>query len=119
MECGSYSLEGGTMADIAEILKELQQERSRLDKAIGALETLLGQNHAKPAQGQTTKTRRTMSAAARRKIGLAQKARWAKAKGKDASTPVRTMSQAARKKIAAAQRTRWAKWKQKQGKKAA
>ena len=46
--------------------------------------------------------RRTLSASARKRISLAQKARWAK-------RPKRTMSASARRKIAAAQRTRWAK----------
>jgi len=50
----------------------------------------------------------TMSAAARRKISLAQKARWAKAKG-HAPKGKRTMSAAGRRRIAAAQRARWAK----------
>jgi hypothetical protein len=50
----------------------------------------------------------TLSAAARRKISLAQKARWAKAKGR-APKPKRKMSAAGRKRIAAAQRARWAK----------
>ena len=58
----------------------------------------------------------TMSAAARRKISLAQKARWAKMKG-HVPKPKRTISAAARRKIAAAQRARWAKLKA--GKKAA
>jgi hypothetical protein len=49
-----------------------------------------------------------MSAAARRKISLAQKARWAKQNGQ-APKPKRTMSAAGRKRIAAAQQARWAK----------
>ena len=52
----------------------------------------------------------TMSAAGRRKISLAQKARWAKAKGR-APKAKRTISAAGRKRIAAAQRARWAKLK--------
>ena len=46
------------------------------------------------------------------KMSLAQKARWAKRKGKDQADkmrPKRTMSASARGKIAAAQRARWAK----------
>jgi hypothetical protein len=49
-----------------------------------------------------------MSAAARKKISAAAKARWAKVKGK-AAPKKRTMSLAARRKIAAAARARWAK----------
>jgi hypothetical protein len=35
-------LQGGTMANFAEVLKELQQQRSRLDQAIRAIEELVG-----------------------------------------------------------------------------
>src|SRR5437899_12864015 len=65
--------------------------------------------------------RRTLSAAARRKMSLAQKARWARRTlGTEAPTarPKRTLSVAARRKIAAAQRARWAKVRAKQQKKA-
>jgi hypothetical protein len=59
----------------------------------------------------TAPPRRKMSAAARRKIGLAQKARWAKRKGTEpTATPAkRQMSVAGRARIAAAARARWAK----------
>ena len=59
--------------------------------------------------------RRKMSAAARRLIGEAQKARWAKQRGETVGQPVkqvrRKMSAAGRAKIAAAARARWAKAK--------
>jgi hypothetical protein len=59
--------------------------------------------------------RRKMSAAARAKIGAAQKARWAKAKGNvSKAQPAKgkwKMSAAARKKISVAAKTRWAKIK--------
>jgi hypothetical protein len=61
----------------------------------------------------TTK-RKGMSAAARRKIGAAQKLKWAKQKGesdKPAKKVRRKMSPAARAKIAAAAKLRWAKAK--------
>jgi len=58
--------------------------------------------------------RRRMSASARRKIGLAQKARWAKVKGIEGA-PVarkrRRMSAAGRARIAAAAKARWAKFR--------
>ena len=57
-----------------------------------------------------TKPRRTLSASARRRISLAQKARWAKAKG-HAPKPKHTISAAGRKRIAAAARARWAKFR--------
>jgi site-specific recombinase XerD len=58
--------------------------------------------------------RRTLSAAARTKISLAQKARWAKQKSNGrtrTARPKRTISAAGRKRIAAAQRALWAKVK--------
>ena len=71
------------MANLAGTLKELAQERSRmagqvrtLDKAISVLRKLgKGTRLALVAGGRK---RRTMSAAGRRKIAAAQKARWAK-----------------------------------------
>ena len=99
------------MANLAEVLKELQQERSRLDEAIRVIGELVTGNRA-----GAKRTKRTLSTAARRRMAAAQRARWAKAKGAKAAQPVRTMSQAARKKIAAAQRARWAKAKAQQKK---
>src|ERR1700732_1430924 len=63
---------------------------------------------------KTTNPRRKISAPARRKISLAQKARWAKRNSHELSMakPRRTISAAGRRKIAAAQRARWAKVKQ-------
>ena len=95
------------MADLAGVLKELEQESSRLDQAIKVIGNLVGRNGA-GGQSRAKRPTRTLSAAARRKISLAQKARWAKTK-RVKSTSVRTMSRAARNKIAAAQRARWAR----------
>ncbi len=96
------------MADLAGVLKELEQERRRLDQAITVIGELVGRSGE---GGQTTaKAPRTLSAAARRKISIAQKSRWARTR-RITSTPGRIMSQSARKKIAAAQRARWAKWR--------
>jgi hypothetical protein len=51
-----------------------------------------------------------MSAASRKKIAAAQRARWEKVRGKaKAATPKRKMPAKSRAKIAAAQRARWAK----------
>jgi len=92
------------MANLAAVLKELQQERSRLDEAIRVIGQLVSGNHTGPKR-----TKRTLSPAARERIAAAQRARWAKARGAKASPLARTMSKAARNKIAAAQRARWAK----------
>ena len=59
---------------------------------------------------------RTMSAAGRKRIAAAQRARWAKVKGtSEVTTPKRTMSASSRRKIAAAQRARWAKVRKQKG----
>ena len=62
-------------------------------------------------EAPTAPPRRKMSAAARRKIGRAQKARWAKRKGiEPAAVPAkRRMSAAGRARIAAAAKARWAR----------
>ena len=95
---------------LASIVSELRTERTNLanqlrhvDAALSVLGKLNGGSSYK-------KPRRTLSASARKRISLAQKARWARAKG-HAPKPKRTMSASARRKIAAAQRARWAKVK--------
>jgi predicted membrane metal-binding protein len=98
-------MRGKTMANLAEVVKELQQERSRLDEAIRVIGQLVSGNHT----GART-TKRNLSAAARERIAAAQRARWAKARGAKEPPPARTtMSKASRNRIAAAQRARWAK----------
>jgi hypothetical protein len=65
------------MADLAGVLKELEKERGRLDQAIQVIGSLVGR-HRTSIQTKPRKLKRTLSAAARKKISLAQKARWAK-----------------------------------------
>jgi hypothetical protein len=60
---------------------QTQKELAKLDKAIAALRELSGINSTPSQNGNG----HTMSAAARRKIGKAQKARWAKLKQKRAA----------------------------------
>jgi hypothetical protein len=55
--------------NIPSIVQMLEAEKKRIDEAISALRSLSGP--------QKSKGKRTMSAAARRKISLAQKRRWA------------------------------------------
>jgi hypothetical protein len=93
---------------LASFISELRAERTNLvdrlrhvDAALSVLGKLGGgSSYSKPG--------RTVSASARRRMSLAQRARWAKAKGY-APKPKRTISAAGRKRIAAAQRARWAK----------
>src|SRR5271163_3200234 len=97
--------------------KQVQSELGRLDAAISALRGLNSGNGSGTIPSASSRPHRTMSAASRRAISIAQKARWAKrATGGQthATKPKRTMSASARRKIAAAQKARWAEWKAKQ-----
>ena len=98
------------VAHLKNELKRAQQDVQRFTAALAALGS------------SASNGGRTLSADARKRISLAQKARWAKTR--KASQPVagsakatgltivkRTMSASARRKIAAAQRARWAKFR--------
>jgi len=61
---------------IDEIVKELKAERDRIDAAIKALTALTVAPRTNP------RPKRKMSAAGRRKIAAAQRARWAKVKAR-------------------------------------
>jgi hypothetical protein len=118
------------MGNLTGALQQLRMERKqaqlqveKLDQAISVIESLNGSR----TLGHTDQPTRIISAASRRKMALAQKARWARAKNGSqpvvalskttTSAPVnRTMSAAARRKIAAFQRARWAKVKAQQKK---
>jgi hypothetical protein len=63
------------MDKLASIVQQLQQERARIDAALRALTGI--SNHS-GAMGAARTGRRTLSAAARRRIAAAQRARWAK-----------------------------------------
>ena len=101
------------MTNLTSVVNQLEQERTRLASQLERL------NNAITALNGTgnNRTGRTLSAAGRARIAAAQRARWAKAKGKKVvsiTARKRTMSPANRKKIAAAQRARWAKWRKEQ-----
>jgi hypothetical protein len=93
------------MAHMSGVIQQLKKERERAQKEVQHIDAALAALGGISSNGSS---RHTMSAAARLKISLAQKARWAK---KRTAKPKRTMSAAARRKIAAAQRARWAKVK--------
>jgi hypothetical protein len=111
------------MSNLENALRELREKRrqaqveiDKLDQIISGIESLNGTG---AAPSKTAQTKRIISAASRRKMALAQKARWANLRKKSqpiavvaklGSAPARrTMSAAGRKRIAAAQRARWAK----------
>jgi hypothetical protein len=92
--------------------REAQLHVEKLGQAISVIESLKGSGTSRNGKQAT----RIISAASRRKMARAQKARWAKVrKGPQpvakttGSAPARhTISAAGRKRIAAAQRARWA-----------
>jgi hypothetical protein len=69
--------------DTQSIIAELEGERDRLNSAIAALRG--SRNIPKTATGRPDGRKRRLSAAARRKIGLAMKKRWAERKKKAAA----------------------------------
>jgi hypothetical protein len=99
------------MTNLSGIVKRLKDERARVEKQLSALNAALTAFVGEYSGSKSSGTR-TMSAAARKKISRAQKARWAKrtpSPSKATAKPKRTMSAAGRNRIAAAQRARWAK----------
>jgi len=124
-----FNPRGGTMGNLASALQELRAERKQaqarvesIDQAISVIELLNG-------SGLVTRANqpgRIISAASRRKMARAQRARWAKARATaqpmalarttNPSAVKHTMSASARRKIAAFQKARWAKIKAQQKK---
>ena len=114
------------MSNLENALRELREKRSRaqaevdkLDQIISGIESFNGTG---AAPSKIAQQKRIISAASRRKMAQAQKARWASIRKESqpvvalatstGSAPVkRTMSAAARRKIAVAARVRWAKIK--------
>jgi hypothetical protein len=90
------------------VVQQLKKERERAQE-----EVIQRVDQALEALGSSSNgATRTMSAAGRRRISLAQKARWAKHKAAaHAAKPKHTISAAGRRRIAAAQKARWAKVK--------
>ncbi len=85
------------------VVQQLKREREHVRKQLQRIDDALAALGSVSSNGAS----RTISAAGRRRISLAQKARWAKHKAK----PKRTISAAGRRRIAAAQKARWAKVK--------
>jgi hypothetical protein len=93
----------GFVSELKTVRTNLGNELRHVDAALSVLGKLKGGSNS-------TKPKHTMSASVRRRMSLAQKARWAKAKSR-APKPKRTISAAGKLRIAAAQRARWAKLK--------
>jgi hypothetical protein len=71
------------MTDLVAVPDQLKEERSQLDRAITALSGVIGGSSVTPSN-KGKRAKRTMSAAARKRIAAAQKARWAKVRAKAA-----------------------------------
>lgn len=110
------------MSNLDNALRELREKRShaqieidKLDQIISGIESLNGAGTA--VHSKTAQPKRIISAASRRKMALAQKARWAglrkksqpaAAKSTSSAPAKRKISAAGRKKMAEASRARWA-----------
>jgi hypothetical protein len=109
-----FLLEGGNkLANLSGIVKQLKQERDRVQQQLSGLNAALEAFARVYMTDTPSSPRRAISAKGRARIVAAQKARWAKIRGQQAGPKAgkRTMSPAARRKIAAAQRARWARVK--------
>jgi len=117
-------MKNDTLKQYVVLRQSLLAEKSKLETRLAAIDrALTSAGKAAPAAKSATKTRKKMSAAGRARIAAAQKARWAKLKGKAApaakakaaTKPAvkakRKMSAAGRARIIAAQKARWAKIK--------
>jgi phage major head subunit gpT-like protein len=107
------------MSNLENALQQLREERKqaqlraeKLYQAISVIESLNGSGVSR----KSTRATHIVSAASRRKMARAQRARWARVKAHNV-IPIaprrgkRTISAAGRKRIAAAQRARWAKFR--------
>jgi hypothetical protein len=92
------------MGNLSIVVRQLKKERERVQREVQRIDAALTALGSVSSNGSSRQ--HTMSTAARRKISLAQKARWAKQK---TARPKRTISASGRRRIAAAQRSRWAK----------
>jgi len=98
------------MTNLASVLNQLEQERTRLASQLEDLNRALSALNGTGSK----RTDRTISAAGRARIAAAQRARWAKVRGRKVvsiTARKRAMSPAARRRIVAAQKARWAKWR--------
>ena len=94
-------------------IEGFESQKRRIDAQIDELRELLkGDRTASTVTTESAPPRRKMSAAARKRIAAAQKARWAKVRtesgARQKSTPKRKLSPAGRKAISEAAKKRWA-----------
>jgi hypothetical protein len=95
---------------IAALNEEASKLESRLSAVRAAIDALNGASGRKNANVETSKPRRSMSAAGRRRIIEASKRRWAKyrAEKNGNAQARRVMSAATKRKLLVAAKARWA-----------
>jgi hypothetical protein len=74
-------VERDQMTDLGAVLVQLKKERAQLDRAITALSGVVRSSAAAPSNNNRS-GKRKLSAAARKRIAAAQRARWAAWKAK-------------------------------------
>jgi hypothetical protein len=107
---------------LASIVSQLRNERTNLVNQLRHVDAALSVLGKLNGESSYTTPRRTLSAAGRSRISLAQKARWAKNSAKTkagAAKPKFTMSASARRRISAAKKAWWAAKRKAEKKKAA
>jgi hypothetical protein len=101
-------------------IEGFESQKRRIDARIAEIRQMLDGGGVEPAAAPEAPKagRRKMSAAARKRIGDAQRKRWAESKGRSGSQPEvtavkpkRKLSAAGRKAIVAALKKRWAEKK--------
>jgi hypothetical protein len=68
------------MANLSGIVKQLKKERDRVERQLSGLNAALSAFTGVYAGTKPTRKKRTISAAGRKRIAAAQRARWAKVK---------------------------------------
>jgi len=100
---------------LAAALRGFEVQKTQIDTKIAAIRSLLDGGATTPtAPSDSGKSKRKVSAAARRRMARAQKLRWKKIKQgagpaqAETAKPKRVLSASARRAISAAQKARWA-----------
>jgi hypothetical protein len=70
------------MGNISKVVKQLKTERDKVEKQLSGLNAALAAFVGTYYGAKPTRKKRTMSAAGRKRIAAAQRARWAKIKAK-------------------------------------
>jgi hypothetical protein len=103
---------------VQNILEALDSEIAKLAKARTVLAGLKDSSAGRAITAGSEMAKRIVSAASRRKMAIAQRARWAGKKKKQATAavtstakPIRVISAPVNRKMAVAQRARWAKFR--------